>query len=44
MQYPCRIRHLKVTDGSELTSTSKQVLKILSPGGLSLGMGIQFAL
>ncbi|MBK7029337.1 MAG: hypothetical protein IPH45_09045 [Bacteroidales bacterium] len=34
----------KVTDGSELTSTSKQVLKILSPGGLSLGMGIQFAL
>ena len=34
----------KVTDGSELTSISKQMLKILSPGGLSLGMGIQFAL
>jgi hypothetical protein len=34
----------KIKDGSTLTDTSKRVLKILSPGGLSLGLGFQFAL
>lgn len=34
----------KVKDGSTLSDTSKLVLKMLSPGGLSLGLGFQFAL
>jgi len=34
----------KIRDGSELTDTSKRVMKILCPGGLSLGLGFQFAL
>jgi hypothetical protein len=34
----------KVKDGSELSETSKSVLRILAPGGFSLGVGIQFAL
>lgn len=33
-----------VKDGSELTEDSKSVLRIMSPGGFSLGVGIQFAL
>ncbi len=34
----------KVTDGSVLTATSNAALRILSPGGLSLGIGFQMAL
>ncbi len=34
----------KVTDGSQLTENSKNLLRILQPGGFSLGLGIQFAL
>lgn len=34
----------KITDGSELTTDSKNMMHILAPGGFSLGMGIQFAL
>lgn len=34
----------KVKDGSILTETSKAVLRILSPGGVSLGIGFQMAL
>jgi len=34
----------KVKDGSTLTDTSKLALKMLSPGGLSLGLGFQIAL
>ncbi len=34
----------KVKDGSILTDSSKNMMKILQPGGLSLGLGFQFAL
>jgi hypothetical protein len=34
----------KIRDGSILTDTSKRVMKTLCPGGLSLGLGFQFAL
>ena len=34
----------KVTDGSELTEDSKNLLHMLSPGGFSIGLGFQFAL
>jgi len=34
----------KVTDGSELTEDSKNLMHMLAPGGFSLGAGIQFAL
>jgi hypothetical protein len=34
----------KVKDGSVLTEESKMILRILQPGGFSLGLGIQFAL
>jgi hypothetical protein len=34
----------KATDGSILTENSKIALRILQPGGFSLGLGIQFAL
>lgn len=32
-----------VKDGSVLTDNSKMVMRILQPGGFSIGMGIQFA-
>lgn len=34
----------EVKDGSILTETSKRVMNITTPGGVSVGMGIQFAL
>ena len=34
----------KVLDGSILTDTSKKTLNILTPGGVSVGLGLQFAL
>ncbi len=34
----------EVRDGSDLTATSKDVLNIMAPGGLSLGFGFQFVL
>ncbi len=37
--YPWNIR-----DGSVLSTTGRETLKILSPGGLSAGIGFQFAL
>jgi hypothetical protein len=33
-----------VKDGSQLSPTSQQVLQLLSPGGLILGIGISFAI
>jgi len=34
----------KVTDGSDLTESAKDFIRILQPGGFSLGVEIQFAL
>lgn len=41
---PLQSNPWKILDGSVLTSTSTQAMKILSPGGFSAGMGFQFAL
>ncbi|MBK7211784.1 MAG: hypothetical protein IPH88_00500 [Bacteroidales bacterium] len=41
---PLQSNPWKILDGSVLTTTSTQVMKILSPGGFSAGMGFQFAL
>ena len=41
---PLQSNPWKILDGSVLTNTSTQAMKILSPGGLSAGMGFQFAL
>jgi hypothetical protein len=34
----------RIKDGKTITQTSKSMLKVLSPGGLSVGLGFQFAL
>jgi hypothetical protein len=41
---PLQSNHWEVLDGSQLTDDSKKVMRILTPGGLSIGLGFQFAL
>jgi hypothetical protein len=41
---PLQSNPWKILDGHTISETSKSVLKILSPGGLSIGLGFQFAL
>jgi hypothetical protein len=41
---PLTVKPYKTLDGSTLTNDQRMVLDVLQPGGLSLGLGIQFAL